>query len=127
MKNKVFISYSSADSELARSLAHKLNEAGIDVWYDREEIRWGDSLIDATQEALKSASAIIMIISKDYNESNWTAFERGAAHSLNKKILPIITDDSVKIPSDLSGIAFLYADKTNEDKIVKNIAAVLEK
>lgn len=127
MSNKVFISYSLDNSDYARELAEILQHAGIDVWFDRTELKPGDAILDELQNALESASAIIVLLSKNYVTSNWAAFERGAAHALNKEILPIIIDDSINIPSDIIRPSVLDAKSMDTNKIVEKIQAVLGK
>jgi TIR domain len=47
----VFLSYASQDAEAARRLCEALRAAGIEVWFDRSELRGGDAVISAHTEA----------------------------------------------------------------------------
>ncbi len=39
----VFLSYASEDAPAAQRIAERLRAAGIEVWFDREELRGGDA------------------------------------------------------------------------------------
>jgi hypothetical protein len=39
----VFLSYASEDAEAALRICASLRAAGIEVWFDREELRGGDA------------------------------------------------------------------------------------
>jgi hypothetical protein len=39
----VFLSYASEDATAAQRIAEVLRSAGIEVWFDREELRGGDA------------------------------------------------------------------------------------
>lgn len=43
---KVFISYNSKDKPIVESFGQFLVEQGIDVWFDKWEIKAGESLTD---------------------------------------------------------------------------------
>jgi TIR domain len=39
----VFLSYASEDAAAAERIATALRDAGIEIWFDREELRGGDA------------------------------------------------------------------------------------
>ena len=74
-----FISYSSADSEVASKLAADLRTQDLGVWFDRWEIRVGDSLLDKINEGIKSKDFLIVLLSPASARSEWVRKELNAA------------------------------------------------
>jgi HJR/Mrr/RecB family endonuclease len=116
MKYKVFISYSSKDKPFVKWLVEILNNAGISVWYDQEEVRVGDSIQKKIEEGLRASSFLIIVLSRSSLESKWVQYELNSAlmYSAQKsgiKILPVLIE-SVQIPSDIS--SFRYVDFTTD-------------
>ena len=61
----VFISHSHQDKDFVDKLAGQLVMNKAYVWLDRWEIKVGDSLLDKVQAGIKSASALLIILSKN--------------------------------------------------------------
>lgn len=77
----VFISHASEDKDpLVETLVKHLEALGIRVWYDRNNIGWGDSFREKMDEGLSKASYGIIILSPDYikDEKYWTKAELDA-------------------------------------------------
>ena len=91
----VFISYASPDRERARVLASGLEEQGWSVWWDRE-IQPGRSFDEAIEEALSSASSVIVLWSNASVKSDWVKAEAGEA--AEKRLLVPALIERVKIP-----------------------------
>jgi len=74
---QVFISYARTpnDTPLARYLATRLREAGINVWLDETALRGGGLLQADIEKAIADSSAGIFIVSQSWLISEWTAFE----------------------------------------------------
>jgi hypothetical protein len=100
-KYDVFISYSLKDRAWARNLFKALQERGISVWYDENEVRPGDSLLDRIHEGLNKSHGVIFLISAGASKSNWAAAELGAALALHKLIIPIVQEGIS--PEDIPG------------------------
>ncbi|MGZ5446338.1 MAG: toll/interleukin-1 receptor domain-containing protein [Thermoanaerobaculia bacterium] len=67
----VFISYSHSDAEFVDRLAAELIKNRKHVWIDRYEFRAGDSLVDRIQEAITTAGAMLVVLSKASVASEW--------------------------------------------------------
>ncbi|PRB58082.1 toll/interleukin-1 receptor domain-containing protein [Erwinia billingiae] len=74
----VFIRYSHNDPKFVDHLAQKLVQQNINIWLDRWELSVGDSLVDRIQDAVKGASALLVILSKHSVESEWCKRELSA-------------------------------------------------
>lgn len=104
-KPHLFLSHSSKNKDIVRKLANDLNICEIDVWLDVWEINLGDSLYDKLSEAIEASKYIAIIISKEFNESQWGKSELKQAIAREMRIgrnliLPILIDNA-RIPSFL--------------------------
>jgi len=127
----VFISYSHQDAEFVESLAHNLMVRKTHVWFDRWEIKVGDSLLTKVQAALQSASALLVVLSQASVESEWCKREVNAALTREleerKVLLLPLRLDSCEVPLFLRDKK--YADfRSNFDQglrdVLDGIAAV---
>lgn len=94
----VFISYSSKDKAFVEKLSSRLVENHIGVWLDKWEMKPGDSLIDKIQKGLEDSSYLLVVLSKNYTESEWCKKEHNAGlmKELNSKqtvVIPIMLED----------------------------------
>lgn len=108
----IFISYSHKDEAFVNKLAATLVKHKARVWVDKWELKVGDSLIQRIQEAIREASALIVVISKASVESEWCKKElsAGLVRELGEKrvvVFPVLADDC-EIPLFLQDK--MYAD-----------------
>lgn len=89
--NKVFISYSREDLEIARHLAQQLGERGFEVWWDTELVG-SDDFYEVILGALSSAKAAIVIWSKHSVQSRFVRDEARFA-LFHNKLVAVKTDD----------------------------------
>lgn len=92
----VFILYSPEDNNIVRSLAEKLTEKGIRVWFDQWELRPGDSIIRALSDAAASATAFLVCIGT-------TGVKRWGNHELKMMLHPGEDRNQLVIPVLLPG------------------------
>ena len=71
---RVFLSYARADAGYAKQVAEALDDAGHEVWWDRE-IRGGARFANEIEQALRNADAIVVLWSKASIESAWVQDE----------------------------------------------------
>ena len=68
----VFISHASDDKDsIARPLRDALTEAGVKVWYDESELKWGDHLHQSIDEGLAKSGYGIVILSENFFKKDW--------------------------------------------------------
>lgn len=121
----VAISFAGEDRSIAESIAEKLKQDGIRVFYDSYEkaTLWGKDLYEHLNDVYKNkAKYCLMIISKGYRDKQWTNHERKAAQarafSQNKEyILPLKLDDT-EIPGLNETIGYLDFRTINSDEVV---------
>src|SRR3974390_574232 len=64
----VFLSYASQDVEAAERICEALRAAGIEVWFDRSELRGGDAWDQSIRKQIKNCALFIPIISQHTHE-----------------------------------------------------------
>ena len=94
----IFISHSSKDNAFVDKLARHLIKAKARVWVDTWELKVGDSLIQKIQEAIQTASALLVVLSKAAVASEWCRRElsAGLMRELEEKrvlVLPLLLED----------------------------------
>lgn len=109
MKWDVFISHASEDKErVALPLAEELKRADLKVWYDKFELRIGDSLRESIDEGLRESRWGVVILSPSFFLRAWPKNElNGLAQREadgRKVILPVwheVTDHQVRQQSPI--------------------------
>ena len=92
----VFVSHAWEDKEsFVDDLVKEMRELGIRVWYDTNEMKWGDSMRQRMDSGLRASKFGIAVLSPDYIADNkyWTKAELDGLFQLEsvkgKTILPI--------------------------------------
>lgn len=87
---KIFVSYSRKDSESARKLVAALEELGLDVWVDWEEIAPAVDWLENIKRGIEEADAFVFLVSPDSIKSEVCNVEIGHAAANNKRIVPVM-------------------------------------
>jgi len=90
---KIFFSYSRADSPFALTLAKDLREAGADIWIDQLDIPAGSHWDAAVEKALNSAAFVLVILTNSSTASTNVMDEVSFALESGKKIIPVLLED----------------------------------
>jgi TolB-like protein/Tfp pilus assembly protein PilF len=99
----VFLSYASEDAPAAQRIAEALRAAGVEVWFDRSELRGGDTWDRKIQDQVHQCRLFIPIISANterrdegYYRREWRlAVERSGDMAERKAFLvPVAIDDT---------------------------------
>jgi len=105
MEYDVFISHASEDKEsFVEPLVNTLQEEKLNVWYDRFELKLGDSLREKIDQGLANSRYGVVVLSKAFFSKEWPKSELDALvtrqNSEGKKvILPVwhyVTAEEVK-------------------------------
>ena len=59
----VFLSYASQDAEPARRICEALRASGLEVWFDRSELRGGDAWDQKIRKQIKDCALFVPIVS----------------------------------------------------------------
>ena len=62
--NAVFLSYASEDAEAAAHIAQALCDAGVEVWFDKSELRGGDAWDRMIRRQIRECTLFVPIISE---------------------------------------------------------------
>jgi dienelactone hydrolase len=89
----VFISYAREDAAAVEKLAAALESNGHDVWWDRH-LTPGARYLEETEQALKSAGAVLVVWTQTSIKSHWVADEAGVGRDRNA-LVPISLDGSM--------------------------------
>ncbi|AFU58187.1 hypothetical protein Ngar_c12470 [Candidatus Nitrososphaera gargensis Ga9.2] len=117
----IFISYNSADKQIASNIAIFLAAENIPTWFDEWKVSAGDSIVGEVQEGLKGCTHFLILWSKNSNKSNWVRkeLESTIARAIQTKvprIIPIRLDDT-PLPALLADIKYLrYRGGTERDR-----------
>ncbi len=90
MAYRVFISSTSKDSDLAKDLAQRLKESGIEVYSVNKTAAAREISFSKVNPDLGRADEVFLIFTENSLESHSLMFEMGAASSLRKRVTPII-------------------------------------
>lgn len=112
----VFICHASEDKKTVVSpLVAALQDVGVTVWFDKSEIKWGDSITGKINEGLAMSRYVIVVISSNFLRKQWAQKELNAA--LNREItngttcvLPLMVGSPEEI-TELNEKLPLQADK----------------
>lgn len=86
----IMISYCHKEAQqYALSLKKSLEEIGLSVYLDVDEICTGCDWQDSLNEAIYNCHAFVALVTPSYGETLWTRREFKLADALNKHIIPI--------------------------------------
>ena len=108
----IFLSYSHEDKKIVSEVAQELKDAGMNVWFDLSEIRWGDSLRERIDRGLDSADYLAFFMSPSSMSKAWPRAELNAIISRQLSgdrgamVLPILLKET-NIPPVLRDIRYL--------------------
>jgi hypothetical protein len=110
----VFLSYASDDRAAAQAIRDALDEAGIDVWFDRDRLMAGDIFENKIRRHIERASLFIPVLSRScvtperrFFRLEWDHAQRVAlmAPETSHFILPVVIDD---LPPDHDDIPWRF-------------------
>ncbi len=67
-RGAVFLSYASQDAEAARRICEALRGAGVEVWFDRSELRGGDAWDRSIRKQIRECTLFMPVISAHTQE-----------------------------------------------------------
>ena len=133
----VFISHANKDKiEYVNELKQSLNKLGIEIFYDKDTLEWGDKWKDKILEGVEKAEFAIIVISENFFDREWTEKELNEFLSRQnangqKIILPIlhnITTSQLKEKyPDIADIQALSSSGRSCDEIALLFAGQLIK
>lgn len=113
---QAFLCHSSEDKVIVEQFANRLKSSKHYVWFDKWEIKIGDSIVEKINNGLGGMTHLIIFLSKASVNKPWVKKELSSAlmrklKDNSVKIMPIKIDDT-DIPPIISDIK--YADCTED-------------
>lgn len=133
----VFISHANSDKQdFVDELNASIEKLGIDIFYDKNILEWGDKWKEKIIEGTKKARYAIIVISENFFGREWTEneldiFMHRENESGQKLILPIIHNITMEQLRDrypnVAEIQAIDSSKYSTDEIALKFAKVLLK
>ncbi|WP_374988649.1 toll/interleukin-1 receptor domain-containing protein [Priestia megaterium] len=123
-KPNVYISYNFVDKEFVYQLKQELSNLNIKLVEDLVSV--GENIATGMIKGIKDADYVIVLISNEYNSSEYCNIELDAAISQKKKIVPIVIDEA-EMPKQLDGVLYLRFNKQNYKESVNELIKSLNK
>jgi HEAT repeat protein len=97
-RRDLFISYTRDDRPFVERLARDLRDLDLKVWWDRWEMKVGDSLIEKIEEGISESSWLAVVLSSKSVRSSWVKREVEAAmvgeiQDRRLVVLPLLVSD----------------------------------
>ncbi len=118
-KYDIFLSYSTEDLPRVRSLAERLQQRGLQVWFDKWEIKAGDTLVIAIERGLESSQRLVLCLSAAALGSRWVSLERTTAMfrdpaNEERRFIPLLLEDC-DLPDSLRSKKYVdFRDESDE-------------
>jgi len=108
-KQRVFISHSSTDKVWAQEFANSLQQRGLEVWFDSNAIRPGQSWRKEVEKGLRESSVIVLLVTPDTIKRPNLFLEIGAAIGMGKPLILVASKDvdPSALPVSLRGRRYL--------------------
>ncbi len=107
---EVFISYAHKNKRTVFSIVRQLESSNIDIWIDGDDmLADGQPFGVQIQKAIRNAKAVVVMISKQSNRSNWVALEATYAKKFGKQLIPFYIQ-----PVKAVGVLGLQLEGTNK-------------
>ena len=101
---------------VADTIANRLSKQNIDVWFDKWEIKAGDSVPGKIGTGFKNIDACLVFLESQYGSSDWCTKEMNTALaraiSENLTVIPILVEDCA-IPELLKDLKRIYLKEPN--------------
>jgi uncharacterized protein DUF2188/TIR domain-containing protein len=132
-KYDVALSFAAEDRSVARQIAEALKKQNINVFFDSHSSAelWGRNLYEYLRNIYTQTKLCIVLISKNYNEEQWTTLEwrNLLAHSVKHPsftILPIRLDRS-EVPQDVANVGYIPWKPESLPKLTNTVKNLLAK
>lgn len=126
---EMFISYSKTDLDFVQKLMNELDLHDVPYWSD-QKIKAGTFWMPEIESAMKRADLFVLIISPNFEKSDYALLETGIAvgraQESGAMIVPILLHGA-STPPVLSGFKSLEADKFNIEQIVTQLQSIAAK
>jgi len=131
-RKHVLISYRSGSEErqkFVEAIAHRLGREGFMPWYDKWEIKAGDSIVRELNAGLENVAAIILVLTRDYPGERWARdeFETAITKRTQQgiRVIPVIYEQC-DIPELLRPLRYADCSDHDEAQIERQFREVID-
>jgi hypothetical protein len=89
-EKRVFVSHASKDRQIADSIVRGLKTRGVSSWYSPDDLQTMDQWSERIRSEVRSAAALVAILSPSANASPWVAVEIETARASGIPICPFV-------------------------------------
>ncbi|MBO4819437.1 MAG: toll/interleukin-1 receptor domain-containing protein [Firmicutes bacterium] len=93
MSEQILISHSSKDNDSAQRIKKVLEDNGFSCWLDNDNIPPGADFVSKIAEAMRNCEVVVVLVSKNSQDSDWVRNEVTAANSQKKLVIPYMIQD----------------------------------
>jgi hypothetical protein len=127
----VFLSHNRAQKDWVRSLARRLRDSGLRVFYDEDSIALGDDIVISIEQALRLSRHILLVLSPQALSSRWVALEWATTiyrdpDAAQRTIIPVLREEC-DIPLPLARLKRLDATGDDWDAQMQELLASIDK
>lgn len=119
---RVFISYERADASLAQAVRDRLHATGVEVWFDRDQLRPGDNWRSAIERAISDADTLILLASGDVGDRIHSELQAALRHGV--RVVPVITRGNL-LPEELRDLHAIDLRDLDPQKVAEEVVASL--
>jgi hypothetical protein len=115
MSYRIYISHSLKDLELAKDLARRLAEAGIEVLPFVTEADTNSGRRAMILQRVRDSNEVIVLLTDNSADNSadgfWVRYAMGAADSIDKRLTPVVVNEGVEQRVPMVGKHFIrYAE-----------------
>lgn len=124
------ISYAPRDGEIVRSIAKRLRNAGVRVWFDKWDLLPGMSSASSTLKALENTKVVLLLIGKkgySREERSWVSYESSVApayHLRSRRIntLPVLLPGASPSNIPSGELAYLTLEDSTDESLTRLVS-----
>lgn len=120
---KAFLSHASADNPLATKIFRRLRDQAVSVWFDRFELRPGDSLLQKIAAGIERSDFLLVLVTPASVDSKWVQEEVAIARTMEingggPTVIPIVARGCT-VPAILA--AKIYVSVDDDGNGIENV------
>lgn len=111
MPTSIFFSHASRDAEWCARLADEAESFGLQAYLAEHDVRPGTQLAAKVQEAIRTSSAMLVLLTDNTADSAYVHQEIGYARAQDKLIIPLVQPEHVSTQlALLAGVEYIPFD-----------------
>ncbi|NER22976.1 MAG: TIR domain-containing protein [Symploca sp. SIO1C2] len=129
LMTQVFLSYAQTNKATMEGFRRRLMRDCFTAWTNTTDIQTSEDFEDAINRGIEQADNFIFLLSPDSLVSKYCQYELNYALSLNKRIIPVLIQetDPKEIPKALRSLQYIdFTDNSNEENYYQNESQLLK-